>query len=64
MLTDESAISDFCGRCETRKEFEAWERKVLQRIKDRYGMRPLDSVIHLVDLFRDIELRRQASTRQ
>jgi hypothetical protein len=64
MLTDESAISDFCGRCETREEFDAWERKVLQRVEDRYGLRPPDSRVRLVDLFRDIELQRRASTRQ
>jgi hypothetical protein len=40
MLTDESSVSDFCGRCETREEYEAWERKVLQRIEDRFGVRP------------------------
>ena len=32
MITDESSISDFCGRCETREEFEAWGRKVLQLV--------------------------------
>ena len=24
ILTDESSPSDFCGRCETREEFDAW----------------------------------------
>jgi hypothetical protein len=64
MITDKSSRSDFCGWCETREEFDAWERKVLQRIEDHYGMRPLDSGIHLVDLFRDIELHRRGSRRQ
>ena len=64
MITDESSPSDFCGFCETREEFGAWERKILQRIEDRYGVRPLDARVRLVDLFRDIELRRSASTRQ
>ena len=64
MITDESSVSDFCGRLETREEFDAWERKVLQRIEDRYGVRPTASRIHLVDLFRDIELHRRASVRQ
>ena len=64
MLTDESSLSDFCGRCETREEFEAWERKVLQRIEDRFGVRPGTAGVKLVDLFRDIELHRRASTRQ
>jgi hypothetical protein len=64
MVTDESSLSDFCGWCETREEFEAWERKVLNGIEDRYGVRPKDSGIHLVDLFRDIELQRRAGTRQ
>ena len=64
MITDESSVSDFCGRLETREEFDAWERKVLQRIEDRYGVRPTDSRIHLVDLFRDIELHRRANIRQ
>ena len=64
MLTDESSLGDFCGRCEAREEFEAWERKVLQRVEDRYGVRPTDAGVRLVDLFRDIELQRGASTRQ
>ena len=64
MITDESSLSDFSGFRETREEFDAWERKVLQRIEDRYGVRPLDSGIHLVDLFRDIELHRRGSRRQ
>ena len=64
MITDESSASDFCGRLETREEFDAWERKVLQRIEDRYGVRPLDSRVHLVDRFRDIELNRRANSRQ
>jgi hypothetical protein len=64
MITDESSVSDFCGRLETREEFDALERKVLQRIEDRYGVRPTDSCIHLVDLFRDIELHRRGSRRQ
>ena len=29
MITDESAPSDFCGWCETREAFDAWEIKVL-----------------------------------
>jgi hypothetical protein len=64
MLSDESTLGDFCGLCETREEFDAWGRKVLQRIEDRYGVRPADSRVRLVDLFRDIELQRRASTRQ
>ena len=64
IIADESSPSDFCGRCETREEFDAWERKVLQRIEDRYGVRPPDSRVRLVDLFRDIEIQRRASTRQ
>ena len=40
MISDESSLGDFCGWLETREEFGAWERKVLQRIEDRYGMRP------------------------
>jgi hypothetical protein len=64
MITDESSLSDFCGRLETREEFEAWKRKVLQRIEDRYGVRPPDARVRLVDLFRDIELRQRACTRQ
>ena len=64
MITDENSLSDFCGMCETREGFEAWERKVLQRIEDRYGVRPTDTGILLVDLFRDIELQRRASIRQ
>jgi hypothetical protein len=42
----------------------AWERKVLQRIDDRYGVRPPDARVRLVDLFRVIELLRRANTRQ
>jgi hypothetical protein len=64
MITDESSLSDFCGWLETREALEAWERKVLQRVEDRYGVRPTDSRVRLVDLFREIELKRQASTRQ
>ena len=64
MLTDESSLGDFCGRCETREEYEAWERKILQRIEDRFGVRPGAARVKLVDLFRDIELQRRASTRQ
>ena len=64
MLTDESSLGDFCGRCETREEFEAWERKVLQRIEDRYGVRATHARVRLVDLFRDIEVQRRAGTRQ
>lgn len=64
MITDESSLSDFRGLCETREDFDAWERKVLQRIEDRYGVRPPDTGIHLVDLFRDIELHRRRTTRQ
>ena len=64
MITDESSPSDFCGWCETREAFDAWEIKVLQRIEDRYGVRPSDTHIHLVDLFREIELHRRAGTRQ
>lgn len=64
MITDESALGDFCGWLETREEFDAWGRKVLQRIEERYGVRPPDTGILLVDLFRDIELHRRASTRQ
>ena len=64
MLTDESSVSDFCGRCETREEYEAWERKVLRRIEDRFGVHPESAGVKLVDLFRDIELHRHASTRQ
>lgn len=64
IITDESSPSDFCGWCETREEFDASERKVLQRIEERYGVRPADSRVHLVDLFRDIEMKRRASTKQ
>lgn len=64
MITDESSPSDFCGYCDTREKFEAWERKILQRIEDRYGVRPPDARVRLVDLFRDIELHRRASSRQ
>jgi len=64
IITDESSPSDFCGRCETREEFDAWEQKVLQRIEDLYGVRPVDSRVRLVDLFRDIEMKRRAGTRQ
>ena len=64
MITDESSVSDFCGRLETREEFDAWERKVLQRIEDRYGVRPTDCGVLLVDLFRDIELHLRANVRQ
>ena len=64
MLTDESSLGDFCGRCETREEYEAWEQKILQRVEDRYGVRPESAVVKLVDLFRDIERQRRASTRQ
>jgi hypothetical protein len=64
MITDESSLSDFCGWRETREGFDAWEQKVLQRIEHRYGVRPADSRVRLVDLFRDIELQRRASTRQ
>lgn len=64
MITDESTLSDFCGLCETREEFDAWERKVLQRVEDRYGVGPPDTGIHLVDLFRDIELHHRATTHQ
>ena len=64
MITDESSPSDFCGYCETREEFDAWERKILQRIEDRYGVRPPNAGVRLVDLFRDIELQRRANTRQ
>lgn len=64
MITDESSLGDFCGLCETREEFDACEQKVLQRIEDRYGVRPADSRVHLVDLFRDIEIQRRARTRQ
>jgi hypothetical protein len=64
MITDESSLSDFCGWRETREEFDAWERKVLNGIEDRYGVRPVDSRVHLVDLFRDVELQRWGSTRQ
>lgn len=64
MLTDMSSLGDFCGRCETREAFDAWEVKVLQRIEDRYDVRPLDSGILIVDLFRDIELQRRPNVRQ
>jgi hypothetical protein len=64
MVTDESSLSDFCGWCETREEFEAWERKVLNGIEDRYGVRPPATNVLLVDVCRDIELQRRASTRQ
>lgn len=64
MITDESAISDLCGWRETREEFDAWERKVLNGIEDRYGVRPPATNVLLVDLLRDIELQRRASTRQ
>ncbi len=64
IITDGSSLGDFCGLCETREEFDASGRKVLQRIEDRYGVRPPDTRIHLVDLFRDIELRRRANTGQ
>lgn len=64
MITDESTLSDFCGLCETREKFDAWERKVLQQIEERYGVLPRDSGIYLVDLFRDIELHRRATSRQ
>ena len=64
MITDESSLGDFCGWIETREAFEAWERKVLQRVEDRYGVRPPDTRIHLVDLFRDIGLNLRANSRQ
>ena len=64
MITDESSPSDFCRFCETREEFDAWEQKILQRIEDRYGLRPSDARVRLVDLFRDIEVQRRGSTRQ
>jgi hypothetical protein len=64
MITDESSLSDFCGQCEAREEFEAWERKLLQRIEDRYRVRPETAGVKLVDLFRGIEVQRRASTRQ
>ena len=64
MISDESSLGVFCGWLETREAFEAWERKVLQRIEDRYGVRPLDTRIHLVDLFREMELHRRANVRQ
>ena len=64
MISDESSLSDFCGWLETREAFDAWGVKILQRIEDRYGVRPTDTGIRLVDLFRDIELHRRASVRQ
>jgi hypothetical protein len=64
IITDGSSVSDFCGFCETREKYEAWEQKILQRIGDRYGVRPGSAGVKLVDLFRDIELHRHASTRQ
>jgi hypothetical protein len=64
IITDESSVSDFSGFCETREKYEAWEQKVLQRIEDRFGVRPGSAGVKLVDLFRDIELHRHASTRQ
>ena len=64
MITDESSLSDFCGWRETREEFDAWERKVLNGIEDRYGVRPPATNVLLVDLFRDIELQRRARTWQ
>jgi hypothetical protein len=62
--SDESSLSDFCGRCETLEEFEAWEREILQQIEDRYGVRPESAGALFVDLFRDIERQRRANTRQ
>lgn len=64
LITDESSLSDFAGLYETREEFDAWELDMLQRIEGRYGVRPADARIHLVDLFRDIELHRCATSRQ
>lgn len=64
MITDESSLGDFCGWLETREAFDAWGRKILQRIEDHYGVRPPDTRIHLVDLFRGIELHRRANSRQ
>ena len=64
ILIDESSLSDFCGRFQTREEFEAWERKILQRVEDRDGVRPANSRDRPVDLFRDIELQRRARKRQ
>jgi hypothetical protein len=64
MITDESSLSDFCGLRKTREEFDAWERKVLNGIEDRYGVRPPATNVLLVDLFRDIEMQRGASIRQ
>lgn len=64
IITDASSLGEFCGLCETRDEFDAWEQKVLQRIPDRYGVRPGSAGVKLVDRFRDIELRRRGSTRQ
>jgi hypothetical protein len=64
MITDESSLSDFCGWLETRETFDAWGVKVLQRVEDRYGVRPTDTGIRLVDLFREIERHRLANVRQ
>jgi len=64
LITDESSLSDFCGCCDTREAFDAWGAEVLQRIEDRYGVRPTDTGIRLVDLFREIELHRRANVRQ
>lgn len=64
MISDESSLSDFCGWLETREAFDAWGAKVLQRIEDRYGVRPTDIGILLVDLFRNIQLHRRAGTCQ
>lgn len=64
MITDQSSHGDFCAWCDTREAFEVWERKVLQRIEDRHGVRPSDTGIRLVDLFREIDLHPRASTPQ
>ena len=64
MLTDESSLGDFCGLCDTREEFQAWEQKILRRVEDRYGVRATHARVRLVDLFRDIELQRRGTTRQ
>ena len=64
VITDVSSLGDFCARCETRAEYEAWEQKVRQRVEDRYGVGPGAARVKLVDLFRDIEAHRRSSTRQ
>ena len=61
-ITDRSELSNFAGSRDTREQFGLWEMEVIQRIEERYGVRLTDTKVLLVDLFRDIELKRRAST--